>query len=51
MKRRGMYQIIEVGDFYRDEDYKDPNGKGEYKPIPPEWIGTLTQVHCCPIYC
>ncbi len=50
MKRRGMYQIIGISDFYRDEDLKDPNGKGDYKPVPSTWVGTLTQVHFEPIF-
>ena len=51
MKRKGLYQLIEAGDYYRDEDYHDPKGKGEYKPVPKNWIGTPTEVHCCPIFC
>ena len=51
MKRRGMGQVIEQGDYYRDEDLTDPRGKGDYKRVPGNWVGTLPQVHFCPTYC
>jgi len=49
--RKGLYQLIERGDFYRAEDIGgDPGGKGDYIPVPLEWIGTETNTHWDVIY-